>query len=42
VAELADAILKEQVRQADPREVSVLLKQLSELTDEEAEQLVEK
>jgi acyl carrier protein len=42
VAELADAILKEQVRQADPREVSVLLKQLSELTDEEAEQLVDK
>jgi FkbH-like protein len=39
VTALADAVLKEQVRQADPLDVATLLQKLSELTDDEAQAL---
>jgi len=42
VAELADAVLKEQVRQADPLDMATLLQKLSELTDDEAQTFMDK
>jgi acyl carrier protein len=41
VAELADAVLKEQVRQAGPLDVATLLQKLSELTDDDAQTLMD-
>jgi acyl carrier protein len=41
VAELAEAVLKEQVRQVAPQDVDTMLQKLSELTDDEAQTLLD-
>lgn len=41
VGELASAVLREQVRQVDPQDIAVMLKKLSELTDDEAQKLLD-
>jgi acyl carrier protein len=41
VGELANAVLREQVRQVDPQDIAVMLKKLSELTDDEAQKLLD-
>jgi len=41
VAGLAEAILKEQIRQADPQEIATMFRELEELSDDEVKALLD-